>query len=250
MRLDLTGSLEDIENFILKTDAARCVEAIYEATNRQVHALGFDCFGYQLLSPPIGPFIGLYMTSMPKGWTLRYIEQNYIGDDLVTRHAARTIRPFLWDDVARRRMMTRTQRAVFDEAEDFGLRSGGTVPIHGPAAAKALFSVSSKMSQDELSRLFLSARHVLQIVATYVHENVLRLGIQSPPRPPSIKLTPRELEVLTWTARGKTAWEISEILSLSEATTRDYAQQACHKLGTNNKTHAVALAMLHALIIP
>jgi DNA-binding CsgD family transcriptional regulator len=55
--------------------------------------------------------------------------------------------------------------------------------------------------------------------------------------------------VMTWSARGKTAWEISEILSLSEGTVRDHIKNACRKLDTSNKTHAIAVALLHGLIM-
>ena len=245
-----TMRLGDIERFIRETDAATTIDAIHTATQRQTIALGFEYFGYQLLAPPIGPPVRLYLTSKPKEWVARYIAQSYISDDLVSRHAARTIRPFLWDEITPERIQTPTQRLIFHEAAECGLQSGATVPIHGPGTAKALFSVSNRMPKAEFAKLFLAERHPLQLIATYVHEHLLRLGIQNPPPLPTIKLTPRELEVLTWTARGKTAWETSQILTLSEATVREYGNQACAKLGTNSKTHAVAIAILHALIIP
>lgn len=242
--------IEQIDCFIAAMDSARSIDDIFLATKSQIQALGFDYFGYQLLAPPIGPAVRLYLTNKPNGWTCRYIEQKYVSDDLVTRHAARTLRPFLWRDISQERLITPTQRLMFTEATEFGLKAGGTVPIHGPAAAKALFSIAANMSQHEFDRLFLQERHALQIIATYVHEHILRLGLDTPPPPPTIKLTPRELEVLTWTARGKTAWEISEIIAISEATVREYLENASHKLGTYNKSHAVAVAILHALIIP
>jgi LuxR family transcriptional regulator, quorum-sensing system regulator BjaR1 len=56
-------------------------------------------------------------------------------------------------------------------------------------------------------------------------------------------LTSRELEVLTWVAQGKSAWEIGEILNIAKRTVDEHAQTAARKLGAANRTHAVALAM-------
>jgi len=67
---------------------------------------------------------------------------------------------------------------------------------------------------------------------------------------PTEKLTPREIEVMTLTAKGKTRGEISRILSLSEETVKDYIARACRKLDAVNKTHAVALAVMLGLITP
>lgn len=246
----MVNDLDDIEGFVQSMDAARTVDDVYVATSRQICQLGFDFFGYQLLAPPIGPHVRLYLTSKPKGWTLQYIEKNHFSEDLVSRHAARTIRPYLWSQIVPSHHMTKPQQLVFCEATEFGLRTGGTIPIHGPAAAKALFSLANTGDEADFRRLFLQERHVLQIIATYVHEQLLRLGLDKLPPYPVIKLSPREIEVLTWTARGKTSWEISVITSLSEATVREYIENACRKLGTYSKTHAVAVAILHALIHP
>lgn len=66
----------------------------------------------------------------------------------------------------------------------------------------------------------------------------------------SIHLTPREIEVLVWTAKGKTKWEIGQLLSISEDTVKKHMASACNRLEASNKTHAVAVALLHGLIIP
>ena len=61
-------------------------------------------------------------------------------------------------------------------------------------------------------------------------------------------LTSREVEVLTWVARGKSAWEIGEILDIAKRTVDEHAQTAVRKLGAVNRTHAVALAVRDRII--
>jgi DNA-binding CsgD family transcriptional regulator len=61
-------------------------------------------------------------------------------------------------------------------------------------------------------------------------------------------LSPREREVLRWAASGKTMWETSVLLGLSEQTVQTYMRDAIRRLGCINKTHAVAEAVRQALI--
>jgi LuxR family transcriptional regulator, quorum-sensing system regulator BjaR1 len=62
------------------------------------------------------------------------------------------------------------------------------------------------------------------------------------------QLTPRERECLHWCAKGKTNWEISRILGLSERTVEHYLARANRKLGTRDRTKAVATARRHGFI--
>ena len=43
-----------------------------------------------------------------------------------------------------------------------------------------------------------------------------------------------------WTAEGKSSWDISQILSISESTVNFHINSAKRKLGVYSKPHAVA----------
>ncbi|MCB1582081.1 MAG: response regulator [Marinicella sp.] len=58
-----------------------------------------------------------------------------------------------------------------------------------------------------------------------------------------LKITRREADVLYWVAQGKTDWEISVILSISERTVNKHLEQIYRKLGVNNRTSATAIAI-------
>ncbi len=64
------------------------------------------------------------------------------------------------------------------------------------------------------------------------------------------RLSPREAEVLTWTAEGKTCFEISLMLNIAEETVRSHVKNACQRLDAANKVQAVAVAMTLGLIVP
>ncbi len=64
----------------------------------------------------------------------------------------------------------------------------------------------------------------------------------------SIPLSIREKEVLRWAADGKTVTEISAILDISVATVKFHTRNAAEKLGTVNRTAAVARAVAMGLL--
>jgi LuxR family transcriptional regulator, quorum-sensing system regulator LasR len=63
-----------------------------------------------------------------------------------------------------------------------------------------------------------------------------------------VRLSPRQREVLTWSAEGKTTWETSVIIKCTEATVNYHLRQVIRKLEAANKTHAVWRALHLGLI--
>lgn len=63
-----------------------------------------------------------------------------------------------------------------------------------------------------------------------------------------VELTPRERECLKWAANGKSEWEISQILGISEHTSEKHLINAKTKLKAVNRAHAVAEALRRGYI--
>jgi DNA-binding CsgD family transcriptional regulator len=61
-------------------------------------------------------------------------------------------------------------------------------------------------------------------------------------------LNERELEVLRYTAQGRTAAEVAGALFLAQRTVKGYLADARLKLGARNAPHAVALAIGYGFI--
>jgi LuxR family quorum sensing-dependent transcriptional regulator len=79
----------------------------------------------------------------------------------------------------------------------------------------------------------------------------MRVSLTSARRPARGKrhaLTIREVEVLSWVAQGKSAWEVGEILHIAKRTVDEHVQTAVRKMGAVNRTHAVALAVRDRII--
>jgi DNA-binding NarL/FixJ family response regulator len=68
--------------------------------------------------------------------------------------------------------------------------------------------------------------------------------------PKTIGLNDREIEVLTWVARGKTSAEIAQILGLTKRTVDFHTDNARAKLGAATRTEAAIKAATGRLIEP
>jgi DNA-binding response OmpR family regulator len=68
--------------------------------------------------------------------------------------------------------------------------------------------------------------------------------------PHQVLLREREVETLTWAARGKTFEEIGTILSLSRRTVEFHLDNARRKLGVATRTQALVKAATERLILP
>jgi DNA-binding CsgD family transcriptional regulator len=90
----------------------------------------------------------------------------------------------------------------------------------GDIGDRALVSITSDVSDREWQYLCLRYGRHFQMLALHMHHTFLRLGgtAELP------HLSPREL----WIAEGKTVWEGTVILGLSEHTVRCYLENARH----------------------
>jgi DNA-binding CsgD family transcriptional regulator len=96
-----------------------------------------------------------------------------------------------------------------------------------------------RLTQVELNEIGMILLHAFS-----VFDRIRRAdrGISGP-------LTTRELEVVRWTAQGKTSAEIGRILTLSDHTINAYMTNAIKKLDCVNRTQLVAKALRLRLII-
>jgi DNA-binding response OmpR family regulator len=87
---------------------------------------------------------------------------------------------------------------------------------------------------------------LLAIIITARLAGVARTGLW----PKTIALNEREVEVLTWAARGKTSAEIAKIIDLTKRTVDFHIDNARTKLGASTRTEAVLKAATGRLIEP
>lgn len=118
----------------------------------------------------------------------------------------------------------------------FGFLMGAAIPVHDMNGRRAMISFHGDRPppcHTEMLELNMLCIHVYEQLAKLAHVDVKDVS----------PLTDRETDCLAWTAEGKTSGEIASILGLSEHTVNHYLNRAAKKLGTVNRTQAVAKAL-------
>lgn len=179
----------------------------------------------------------IILADWPLGWAERYFSNGYLFVDPAIRRVTSDISPFMWNELAPLCRDDPMATRVMNEAGDFQLKCGFTVPLITLEGDIAGFSIAG--DRIEIPQ---SARGMLSLVATYAFGHALNLRTKKQ-KAAQIKITRREQEILQWAAAGKTEWEIGEILNISEHTVDKFFRTARAKLGATNRTQAVAEAI-------
>lgn len=134
-------------------------------------------------------------------------------------------------------------RKFLVDAHDFGLTQGYTYGMRSRSQNTnnpcSLFSFSGKsVEQHERTNI------VLGNVMPHLHEALIRAQYREDKEKSisSVCVSAREKEVLIWLKEGKSSWDISKILSISERTVNYHVSNIMQKLGAVNRIHAVAIA--------
>ncbi|SIT22395.1 helix-turn-helix domain-containing protein [Achromobacter sp. MFA1 R4] len=77
-----------------------------------------------------------------------------------------------------------------------------------------------------------------------------RCAIRSAVPPSGVGLSDRQAACLRWSAAGKTSWETSRILGVSESTVNFHLRNACARLGVRGRRAAVVAALRLGLLEP
>ncbi len=179
-------------------------------------------------------------------WKHQYISENYHLIDPTLHKAARSIAPVDWRRIER----DENFRTLFNAASDFGITEQGlTIPVRGPFGDIGMLSVTRKCAAQEWDKLVASIIVDLQSVAVHIHDTVMRSDALSKVlRLPT--LSQREIEVLQWTAAGKSYQDIGDILAISHRTVEVHLRSGRDKLYAMTTAQAVGRAISLGLIYP
>jgi LuxR family transcriptional regulator, quorum-sensing system regulator BjaR1 len=222
-----------------------CVDsgAIVEAFASFAKGYGFETlYIAQLVNPANVPDDRvLHITNWPEELLRRRAARSDALNDPVVRCGLRSRRPFTWS--AARKSASQMGQKTLDEVSDFAMNDGLMFPMHAIGSVPGGVSLGAQhldVGPRQISELEIVAQH------TYFKLEDL-LGPF--PYQVTIDLSRRELQVIQIAAAGKTNWEISRILGVSEETVKATISRASRKLNATNRAHAVATAIAHSLIM-
>ncbi len=204
--------------------------------------LGFKGLAYFLPDRRAGGGRGFHVYHGGFG---RPLWQIYVEDgdhDPVPALALARGEPLRWSNAWSLIEPTAQQRAYLERMRSAGLGDGYTFPVFG-AQGRTGAVVVGNASRDVLDAAPVAQ---MQLVAQTAHT---RLNQLLPDRQTLEKpLSARELEILSWVARGKSNSVIAKILGLSSATVDTYLRRIYQKLGVADRTSAAVVGVNMGLI--
>jgi len=231
------------ENLLTALDRAPSEQAIFDALRAEARRLGFEhcAYGLRLAVPVSNPKV-ITLNDYPAAWQARYQEARYLYVDPSVRHGQLSQQPLVWTDE-----VFASAKSLWDEARDHGLRVGwaqSSLDGFGVGGMLTLSRSAEPLGARELADKDSEMRWLVQAAHLALSRFMKpRYAVQ-----PETPLTPREIEVLKWTADGKTAADIGEILAISVPTVNFHIKNVVHKLKAANKTAAVVQALLSGLL--
>ena len=224
------------QTFIDLLADADSAEAFSHTMAVTASALDLSCFAYLALPNKFDRKARIIST-YPSEWVTRYVQSHYERIDPVIVQALQSPEPFQWGIGSSAASQSTAQRQLFDEASEFGIRSGFTVPIHDGRGPIAALTFAADQHKEPFETCVNAHARVLQLMALYFHAH-LRRKLANNYVVKGIALSPREFECLEWASQGKSAWEIAHILGISRHTVSSYLETAKEKLGVRTIVQA------------
>lgn len=144
--------------------------------------------------------------------------------------------PIVWDEKA----FSSTPN-LWSLAQSFGVHLGWTQAVHDFQGMFSMLTLGRRTGEVSPEELYEKAGQVMWLCHA-MHAVMAQKYAYAPNISAPCKLTPRETEILRWSAMGKTACDIATILCLSERTVGFHISSCLKKLGVSNKIAAVLCA--------
>lgn len=220
----------------LLTDSDPNDEEISTGIGNAARFLGFDYYHFSYRQ--VLPFTKArmcWLSSYPPAWRRRYVEQGYMSTDPRINRAKVSDELMLWSD-----QLFEEAPELWSDSKRYGLCHGVTQStLHGGVGTGmlSLARTSPEICKEELAEKREKIQQLTQLTYNLFSKNCRKAAASSLPN-----LSTREVEIMRWTADGKSARDIAEILELSKNTIDFHIKNTVNKLGTPNKTSAVILA--------
>lgn len=241
----------EFEDFVRSTSVAVTTDELFKVLIKSLGKQGYDRVIFSIVNDreitPEGRSLGI-LHNYPEDWQKYYAEKKFERIDPVIKYGGSTSKPFHWDDLIKGMELSQKQINFFAESRDAGLYNGAAIPIRGNRAQLSGMALASSQRID-------SCTGNLDIINAYCQQFFLcykrMLTKDSAPQFISGELlTPKESEILTWAANGKTDEDIGVILSISRHTVDTHMRHIFQKLDATNRIQAVVKAIMMGLINP
>jgi LuxR family quorum-sensing system transcriptional regulator CciR len=190
------------------------------------------------------PKPAIRLHNYPLEWA-EYFDGQKLGTcDPVHRASNLTCVGFAWSKLPQMINLTPRDRLVLEKAGRNGIGDGFTVPAHVPGESNGSCSFATRTGQPVVEEHL----PIAQLVGAFAFEAARRVWRMRAEPAPSIQLTDRQRDCVVWAARGKSDWEIAQILGISHETVIQHLKQARQRYGVTKRTMLAVSALFDGTI--
>lgn len=169
-----------------------------------------------------------------------------ISSNLILKRCLGSMAPVVWSSCLAADLPVGNGKYTAEGKRGFALSDGISSSVTGHNGGKGVFSFAIR-NGSIFDRDVRVISYILHIISSYVYEQMCMLYGKRKQRPPD--LSKREIECMSWLIQGKTSWEISRILTISERTVDFHVSNIVAKLGCSNRQQAVATVILNGQLM-
>jgi DNA-binding CsgD family transcriptional regulator len=223
-----------IEEFVRNSLEASSTAALVGQFKKVMETFGFEILSYYILQR------GFREVSARSGQRVHrdksVVDDFFPGDtplafDPQLAAVINKLEPYHWFETEHHPELSDRMRYIFRRLREDGFEDGIGVPVVTRPGDLALFALSTRNRQFDLSK---SELRVLQLACQAMHARFDELS-RSEPEP---NLSDREKEVMGLVARGASNSEIAKRLQVSSHTVDTHIRRSFLKLGVNNRIEA------------
>jgi LuxR family quorum-sensing system transcriptional regulator CciR len=216
-------------------DGVGCADDLSQAMRDICEALGFQYFALtHHVDIVAASASAIRLHNYPARWA-DYYEGNALGvSDPVHRASHKTSVGFRWSRMPAMIPLTSADRHMLALGREQGIGDGFTVPANVPGEARGSCSFANEADRPIPEAML----PIAQLAGLFAFECARRLWsvrVLDAEEPMPV-LTDRQRDCILWAARGKSDWEISRILGVSEETVARHIKQGCERYGVNKRT--------------
>jgi LuxR family quorum-sensing system transcriptional regulator CciR len=182
------------------------------------------------------------LTNYPEAWVEAYVARNIVANDPILLASNRASIGFRWSDIGNYIEVTPEHVEVTREARRAGLEEGFTIPANLPGEASGSCNFATRTGRSLDNRCLAAAQLIGSFAFQAARTMVMRARL-TPTASAVPALTPRQLDCMVLVARGKTDWEIGQILGLHEQTVTAHLNEARRRCGVDRRAQLVVYAL-------
>lgn len=228
-------------DLLLSAEGIECEHAMFQVIEGAVHALGFECCAFSMrIAFPLTSRKTIVLNRGAAPWWLKEINSRefLFGTTLPDALYLRSVPP-----LARIEHIVGSVTHPQQATTPTGISINWTQSsFRALGFAGMLTARSTNVEADKPVTAHTNARSLANIAHQTLHH------LFSAKLKRQIGLSSREVDVLRWTADGKSSGDISHILTISQNTVNFHIKNAVAKLQTTNKTAAAVRAATLGLL--